>query len=107
MNEAPPAPSGRNAAGGVIDYASVVVAGADLFDRANVRMAEHQQAIDTGPWLKDIHERILGRTQRSRVCVYKFDRPRLLTGHTAFDDPTSPPGAAPRESIESRTLVFF
>ena len=27
--------------------------------------------------------------------------------HTAFDDPTSPPDAAPRESIEIRTLVFF
>ncbi|MHB1219499.1 MAG: CmcJ/NvfI family oxidoreductase [Alphaproteobacteria bacterium] len=27
--------------------------------------------------------------------------------HTAFDDPTSPPGAAPRESIEVRTLALF
>ena len=27
--------------------------------------------------------------------------------HTAFDDPTSPPDAAPRQSIEARTLVFF
>ena len=27
--------------------------------------------------------------------------------HSAFDDPTSPPNAAPRESIEARTLVFF
>ncbi len=27
--------------------------------------------------------------------------------HTAFDDPTSPTGAAPRESIEARALVFF
>ncbi|MDH3714714.1 MAG: methyltransferase [Gammaproteobacteria bacterium] len=27
--------------------------------------------------------------------------------HTAFDDPTSPPGAASRESIETRALVFF
>jgi hypothetical protein len=30
-----------------------------------------------------------------------------FTTHTAFDDPTSPPDAAPRESIEIRTLVFF
>ena len=29
------------------------------------------------------------------------------TGHTAFDDPSSTPGAAPRESIEIRTLSFF
>ena len=27
--------------------------------------------------------------------------------HTAFDDPTTPPNAAPRESIEARALVFF
>ncbi len=27
--------------------------------------------------------------------------------HTAFDDPASPPGAAPRESIETRTFAFF
>src|SRR5579871_716383 len=29
------------------------------------------------------------------------------TAHTAFADPTSPPGAPPRESIEIRTLAFF
>jgi hypothetical protein len=29
------------------------------------------------------------------------------TAHTAFDDPTSPPDARPRESIEIRTLAFF
>jgi hypothetical protein len=29
------------------------------------------------------------------------------TAHTAFDDPTSPPAAAPRESIEARTIAFF
>jgi len=27
--------------------------------------------------------------------------------HTGFDDPTTPPDAPPRESIETRTLVFF
>lgn len=30
-----------------------------------------------------------------------------FTAHSAFDDPTSPPDAAPRESIEVRTLAFF
>ena len=30
-----------------------------------------------------------------------------FTAHTAFDDPTSPPDAAPRESIEIRAFVFF
>src|SRR5260370_1448483 len=29
------------------------------------------------------------------------------TAHTAFVDPTSPPHARPRESIEIRTLAFF
>jgi hypothetical protein len=30
-----------------------------------------------------------------------------LTAHSAFDDPTTPPNARPRESIEVRTLAFF
>lgn len=30
-----------------------------------------------------------------------------FAAHTAFDDPTSPPNARPRESIELRTLVFY
>jgi hypothetical protein len=30
-----------------------------------------------------------------------------FTAHTAFDDPTTPPDAPPRESIEARALVFF
>ena len=36
------------------------------------------------------------------------DRSRVqLTAHTAFDDPTSAPDAAPRQSIEIRTISFF
>jgi hypothetical protein len=30
-----------------------------------------------------------------------------FAAHGAFTDPTTPPGARPRESIEARTLVFF
>ena len=30
-----------------------------------------------------------------------------FTAHTAIDDPTTEPDAAPRESIESRTILFF
>lgn len=30
-----------------------------------------------------------------------------FTPHTAFEDPTTPPGTPPRESIEFRTLAFF
>jgi hypothetical protein len=29
------------------------------------------------------------------------------TAHCAFDDPSSPADAAPRESIEARTIAFF
>lgn len=51
------------------------------------------------------------RMQRDEAMLIKcFDsdagRARF-TAHTAFIDPTSPPDAAPRESIEARTLVFF
>ena len=30
-----------------------------------------------------------------------------FTAHSAFDDPTTPPNARPRESIEARALAFF
>jgi hypothetical protein len=39
-----------------------------------------------------------------------YDSDRFLarfTAHSAFDDPTSPSAASPRESIEVRTLAFF
>jgi len=39
---------------------------------------------------------------------FDSDRARArFTAHTAFDDPTSSADAAPRESIEVRTLAFF
>ncbi len=37
----------------------------------------------------------------------KEDGRARFTAHSAFEDPTSPPDAAPRESIEVRALVFF
>ncbi len=37
----------------------------------------------------------------------KDDGRARFTAHTAFEDPTSPPNAPPRESIEVRALVFF
>jgi hypothetical protein len=37
----------------------------------------------------------------------KEDGRARFTAHSAFDDPTSPPDAAPRESIEVRALVFW
>ncbi len=50
--------------------------------------------------------------RRDEALVFKvFDSRKAggarWTAHTAFDDPTSPPGERPRESIEIRTLAFF
>ena len=52
------------------------------------------------------------RMQRNEAMVFKcFDSERdgraRWTAHCAFDDPTSPVDAPPRESIEMRTLAFF
>jgi hypothetical protein len=50
--------------------------------------------------------------RREEALVFKVydslkDGRARWTAHTAFDDPTSPPHARPRESIEIRTLAFF
>src|SRR5467141_3229742 len=52
------------------------------------------------------------RMRRDEVLVFKVydslkDGRARWTAHTAFEDPTSPPDARPRESIEIRTLAFF
>lgn len=41
--------------------------------------------------------------------VYESDKEGRArwTAHTSFDDPTTPSGAPPRESIEMRTIAFF
>src|ERR1700675_591288 len=40
-------------------------------------------------------------------CYDSDGRRSRFTAHSAFEDPSSPPDAAPRESVEVRTLVFF
>jgi len=50
--------------------------------------------------------------RRDEALVFKVydslqDGRARWTAHTAFDDPTAPPQARPRESIEIRTLAFF
>jgi len=51
------------------------------------------------------------RMRREEALVFKtYDSQRDVarwTAHTAFEDPTSPPNARPRESIEIRTFAFF
>ena len=51
------------------------------------------------------------RMRPDEILAFKLcdsDRSRMQwTGHTAFDDPTSPPDARPRQSIEIRTISFF
>ena len=45
------------------------------------------------------------------VLIRCYDSAREVaqrfSAHTGFDDPTTPPGAPPRESLEVRMLVFF
>ena len=52
------------------------------------------------------------RMRRDEAYVFKvFDSMKdgraRWTAHTAFEDPTTPPQARPRESIEIRTMAFF
>ena len=49
---------------------------------------------------------------RDEALVFKVydsakDGRARFTAHSAFEDPTTPPDAAPRESIEMRTIAFF
>src|SRR5256885_3126758 len=50
--------------------------------------------------------------RRDEALVFKVydsatDGRARFTPHTSFEDPTTPPGAPPRQSIEARTLAFF
>ena len=50
--------------------------------------------------------------RRDEALVFKVydsekDGRARFTPHTSFDDPSTPPGAPPRQSIEARALVFF
>jgi hypothetical protein len=49
---------------------------------------------------------------RNEAIVFKVydsakDGRARFTPHTSFDDPATPPGAPPRQSIEARALAFF
>lgn len=54
----------------------------------------------------------ISQMQRDEAMLIKSydsatDGRARFTPHSAFHDPTAPEGAAPRESIEVRTLIFF
>jgi len=52
-------------------------------------------------------------TRDEAILIKNYDSAAAELGvapyslHTSFEDPTSPPDAAPRESLETRCLVFF
>lgn len=50
----------------------------------------------------EAHQALLLKTYDSET-----DGRARFMGHTAFEDPTTPPGAPKRESIEVRTMAFF
>jgi hypothetical protein len=50
--------------------------------------------------------------KRNEAIIFKVydsetDGRARFTPHTSFEDPTTPKGAMPRESIEVRALAFF
>lgn len=48
--------------------------------------------------------------ENSCICSFDSIQDGSVAGfapHTGFQDPQTPPGAIPRESIELRTLVFY
>ncbi|MGZ8209768.1 MAG: CmcJ/NvfI family oxidoreductase, partial [Burkholderiales bacterium] len=52
------------------------------------------------------------RMRRDEALVFKVydslkDGRARFTPHTSFDDPTTPPGAPPRQSIEARAFAFY
>ena len=52
------------------------------------------------------------KMKRNEAIIFKVydsetDGRARFTPHTSFEDPTTPKGAMPRESIEVRALAFF
>jgi hypothetical protein len=70
--------------------------------RGEIYVLEHDPA---QRWLSlpdlGLEEAILIKCWDSDPTVARF------APHTAFEDPTTPPGTPPRQSIEFRTIAFF
>ena len=83
---------------------NLIVSGAALSQSGRADLRHHLQSEQQWFWFP--------RMRREEAIVFKVydslkDGRARWTAHTAFDDPTSPPNARPRESIEIRTLAFF
>ncbi len=76
--------------------------------RAKDRVGEIQQAV-FNPAHRWTYFPNMARHEALLIKVYDSaeDGRARFTIHTGFDDPTSPPDAPPRESIETRSFVFF
>ena len=64
------------------------------------------RALDAGR-IEALREKSNGASGVSPIGRGKKDGRARFTPHTSFDDPATPPGAAPRQSIEARSLAFF
>ena len=76
--------------------------------RAKGRVGEVQQALyNAGQRWVCFPRMSEGEALLIKVFDAAEDGRARLTIHTAFEDPTTPKGAPPRESIETRTFAFF
>jgi hypothetical protein len=102
---------------GTVETAPLAVADATSVPYADFVAADLVYADRTG----EIHDVVyrpehrwyyVSQQRQDEVMLLKcYDSARdgtaRFTAHTAFDDPTSPPDARPRESIEIRTMVLY
>jgi hypothetical protein len=65
-------------------------------------------AVAHSPWHRWFYFPDMQTDEVVLIKCYDSDTSRArFTAHTAFEDPTAPANAPPRESIEIRTLAFF
>lgn len=102
---------------GPVETAPLVICGQDSLDDADLIAAERRYQDRIGGVYQVAYNPAqrwyyFPRMTRDEVVILKCfdslnDGTARWTAHGSFKDPTSPPGAAPRESIEIRTMYFF
>lgn len=102
---------------GTVETAPLAVADATSVPEADFVAADLVYADRTGEIFDVVHNPghrwyYVSDQRQDEVLLLKcYDSRRdgtaRFTAHTAFDDPTSPPDARPRESIEIRTMVLY